>query len=123
MPARVFKVQEFRRWAKREGLTDTSLRAAAQEIENGLIDGGLGGVLIKKRVAAAGCGKRGGYGTIAAYQRSNRLAFHGFAKNEKDNISPKEQEALRKLGEHYMSFTDTGMTKLVREGLVTEVET
>jgi hypothetical protein len=66
MPARVFKVQEFRRWAKREGLTDASLREAAQEIEDGLIDAGLGGVLIKKRVAAAGRGKRGGYRTIAA---------------------------------------------------------
>jgi hypothetical protein len=57
-------------------------------------------------------------------QRGNRLVFlHGFAKNEKDNISPKEQEALRKLGEHYISFTDAGMTKLVRDGLVTEGET
>ena len=51
------------------------------------------------------------------------MFLHGFAKNEKDNISQKEQEALRKLGEHYMSFTDAGMTKLVRDGLITEVET
>ncbi len=123
MAFRVFKDYEFHRWARREGLADGSLCKAAAEIGDGLVDARLGGFLIKKRVGAAGRGKRGGYRTIVAYRQGDRLVFlYGFAKNEKDNISREEKEALRKLGDAYVAYHDAQLAKMVREGLIIEVE-
>jgi hypothetical protein len=100
---RIFKDLEFHAWTLHEGVTDVVLCGAAAEIESGLVDARLGGFLIKKRVAAPGHGKRGGYRTIAAHRQGNRLVFlHGFAKNEKDNITKKEKLALQMLGDQYM---------------------
>jgi hypothetical protein len=122
MPVRVFKVHEFHRWAKGEGLTDADLCEAATEIESGLVDARLGGFLIKKRVAAAGRGKRGGYRTILAHRQGDRLMFlHGFDKHDKENISPKEKNALHKQGDNYMAYRDAEMSKAVRDGLIIEV--
>ena len=38
---RILKTRFFHRWALRADLTDTALRTAVQEIEQGLIDGDL----------------------------------------------------------------------------------
>jgi hypothetical protein len=120
MPVRVFKDHVFHRWAKGEGLTDADLCEAVAEIEKGLIDARLGGFLVKKRVGAAGRGKRGGYRTIVAHRQGDRLVFlHGFDKHDKDNISPKEKKALHKLGDQYMSFRD--LSELVKDGSIIEV--
>ncbi len=122
MPVRVFKDYEFHCWAKDEGLTDTRLCRAAFEIENGLVDARLGGFLLKKRVGAEGRGKRGGYRTIVAHRQGDRLVFlHGFDKHDKDNITPREKQALHKLGDHYMTFRDADMSKLVQDGSIIEV--
>jgi hypothetical protein len=48
--------------------------------------------------------------------------LHGFSKNEKDNISKKEKEALDKIGAVYIRYTDAELSKLVREGLIIEVK-
>jgi len=119
---RVFKDFEFHRWAKSEGLANDRLCEAAAEIEHGLVDAKLGGFLIKKRVGAAGRGKRGAYRTIVAHRQGDRLVFlHGFSKNEKDNISRKEKKALHKLADHYMAYRDSELSMVVQEGLIIEV--
>jgi hypothetical protein len=119
---RVFKDYEFHRWAKGEGLADADLCAAAREIESGLIDARLGGFLIKKRVGAAGRGKRGGYRTILAHRQGDRLVFlHGFDKHDKDNITPKEKKALHKLADHYMTFSDDEMSEMAEDETIFEV--
>jgi hypothetical protein len=122
MPVRVFKAYDFHRWAQGEGLTDAKLWEAALEIENGLVNARLGGFLIKKRVGADGRGKRGGYRTIVAHRQGDRLVFlHGFDKNDKDNISPREKRALHKLGDYYMTFSDAALSRMVRDGAIIEV--
>jgi hypothetical protein len=108
MRLRLLKDPEFHKWAKSEGVTNAALCASANEIENGLVDARLGGFLIKKRVVAPGRGKSGSYRTIAAYRQGNRLIFlYGFSKNEKDDISKKERNALRKLGDLYIEYTES----------------
>ncbi|NNH65750.1 type II toxin-antitoxin system RelE/ParE family toxin [Rhizobium laguerreae] len=103
---------EFEDWAAEYNVTDAMLCDAAKEIEAGLVDARLGGFLLKKRVAAPGRGKRGSYRTIVGHRQGDRLIFvHGFAKNETDNITKKEKEALRKLCDVYMLADDK---KLVR---------
>jgi hypothetical protein len=123
MPARVFKDFEFHRWARRERLSDEDLRKAANEIESGLVDARLGGHLVKKRVGTGGRGKRGGYRVIVAYRQEDRMVFlYGFEKGDKDNISSKELDALRKLGDYYMSLTQATLSAAVQDGSVIEVE-
>jgi hypothetical protein len=113
MPVRVFKAYDFHRWAQGEGLTDAKLWEAALEIENGLVSARLG---------ADGRGKRGGYRTIVAHRQGDRLVFlHGFDKNDKDNISPREKRALHKLGDYYMTFSDAALSRMVRDGAIIEV--
>lgn len=122
MPIRTFKDFEFAKWARKGRVTDAMLCEAVREIEAGLIDAKIGGFLIKKRVAAPGRGKRGGYRTIVAHRRGERLFFlYGFAKNEKDNITQKERAALRALGDHYMGLSDQELTWLVAEYGLEEV--
>jgi hypothetical protein len=120
LPVRVFKDVEFHRWAK--GVTDAQLCAVADEIESGLINARLGGFLIKKRIGAFGRSKRGGFRTIAAHRQGERLVFlHGFGKSEKDDISSREEKALRKLGNEYMAYSIAELSMLVQEGLIVEV--
>jgi len=120
--ARLLKDIEFDRWARKEGVTDQMLCAAADEIERGLVDARLGGFLLKKRVAQPGRGKRGSYRTILAYRQGSRLIFlHGFAKNETDNITKKERLALLALGDEYMGYAERTITEMVAKKLLVEV--
>jgi len=50
---RIFQTKWFAKWAKKEGLSQLSLRDAVAEMEQGLIDAHLGGNVIKKRVGVA----------------------------------------------------------------------
>lgn len=65
---RIFKVRVFERLTRKTDVDDKALAKAIKEADDGLIDADLGGGLIKKRVARAGGGKRGGYRTIVAYR-------------------------------------------------------
>lgn len=122
MPVRVLKNRGFARAANKDGLTDEALRAAAAEIEAGLIDARLGGFLLKKRVGKGGRGKRGGFRVIAAYRRQDRLIFlYLFAKNERDNITDKERVALSEIGDEYMRLSTSTLDELVSKGVLTEV--
>jgi hypothetical protein len=119
---RVFKDCEFDDWAKNEDVADEKLCEAAAEVEKGLINARLGGFLIKKRVGAPGRGKRGAFRTIIAHRQGDRLIFlHGFCKNEQDNISRKEKEALHKLGDQYMEYSGDELSELVNKGLIIEI--
>jgi hypothetical protein len=123
LPVRVLKDLEFSHWAAQYNVTDAMLCGAAVEIEAGLIDARLGGFLIKKRVAAPGRGKRGGFRTILGHRQGDRLIFlHGFAKNETDNITKKEKEALRKLCDVYMLADDRTLAEMIRTRQMLEIE-
>ena len=114
---RVFKTKWFGRFARTERLSDRKLAAAVCEVEQGLHDGDLGGYLIKKRLARAGEGKRGGYRTILVYHKGNRAVFlYGFAKSDKDTLSPVELRDYQKLARIYVRFTEAEITTALRGG-------
>ncbi|WP_280173965.1 type II toxin-antitoxin system RelE/ParE family toxin [Rhizobium sullae] len=120
---RVFKDLEFDDWADEYDVTDAMLCAAAKEIEAGLVDARLGGFLLKKRVAAPGRGKRGSYRTIVGHRQADRLIFvHGFAKNEAENITKKEKEALRKLCDVYMLADDKKLAEMIEKKQILEIQ-
>lgn len=118
----VYKTRWFDRWARKEGLAESSLCAAVQEMAHGLIDADLGGGLVKKRIARPGQGKSGGYRTLVATNKGNRWVFvFGFPKNERSNIDKDEAEALKKLAAHLLSLTPQAIGKAERAGELMEV--
>ena len=120
--ARVYKTRWFTRWARREGLRDSLLCAAVEEIEDGLVEASLGGRLFKKRIAQPGRGKRGGFRTIVVLQHRRAAFFvYGFAKNARDNIRADELEALRKLAREMTSYDEKTLARVLESGAVIEV--
>lgn len=69
----VYTTRWFDRWARKQGLTTLSLCAAVCEMRAGLYDADRGGGLLKKRIARAGQGKRGGFRTLVATNKGNSL--------------------------------------------------
>jgi len=92
---RIFKNKAFNMWAEKEGLSDDALRTAIDEMERGLIDAGLGGHVMKKRVAVGSRGKRGGVRTLLA---------------------------LKHLAKELVNYSDRALTKAIQHGALIEVE-
>ena len=119
---RVVKTKWFARFARKEDISDKKLSDAVREAEKGLIDGELGGGLIKKRVARAGKGKGGGYRTIIVYRAGTLSVFvYGFPKSAKANLSAGELDAYQKLAQIYLSLSDADMAKALSAGELEEV--
>lgn len=120
---RVFLIKTFKKWSRKNHLTDQQLASSVEEIERGLIDAELGGNLIKKRVARSGQGKSGGYRTIIAYMKGEKAFFlYGFAKNERDNIDDDELRALQLIGSLLLSYEDEKIDHLIDQGELFEIE-
>lgn len=118
----ILKRKEFARWQAKEKLPDAALCQAAQEMENGLIDADLGGLLFKKRVARLGSGKSGSYRTLLSAKIDNRYVFlHGFAKSAKANISQNEKKALQFIGKLFLEFSRQQLEKALKSGVLVEV--
>lgn len=118
-----FKTKVFAKWADGEGLADELLASAVAEMEQGLIDAHLGGLVVKKRVALPGRGKRGGARTLVAFRQGDKAFFvYGFAKNERANVSDKELQALKMLAKELMNYTTAALTKAMKAGELIEVE-
>ncbi len=95
----------------------------AHEVEAGLVDANLGRGLYKKRLAAKGRGKRGGYRTLLAFRAAYRIIFlYGFAKNEREDIGLKEREVFKKLAEYYLHIDDGKLKILVKNGELVEIK-
>ena len=107
---------------RKTALTDEALCAAVREMIQGLIDGDLGGGVVKKRVGLAGRGTRGGARTLVATNRGNRWFFvFGFEKNERANISAEEKEALQGIAQDLLSRTGTELDVAAQDGSLQEI--
>ena len=120
---RLFKTRYFARFARQESILDETLAKAIRDAEAGLIAAELGGGLIKLRVARPGRGKSGGYRTLIAYSRGQRAVFLlGFAKNERDNIDPKQLADLKAAATDILSQNDHALDAQIEEGRLQEVD-
>ena len=119
----VLMTKTFARFARKAGLADVSLAKAAAEVAAGEFDADLGGHVYKQRVARAGGGKSGGFRTIILLKVGGHSFFaHGFAKNEKANLTAKELKALRKLAEVLLALSDADIDKGITAGEFVKVE-
>jgi len=108
--------KSFSRLAKREGVTDESLKDAVDRAEKGTVDADLGGGLIKQRVARPNKGRSGGFRTIIAYRRGKRAVFlHMFAKSKRANMKSDELEILKDLATQLDKLSDADLDRLVAE--------
>ena len=119
----VLMTKTFARFARKSGLTDVSLAKAAAEVAAGEFDADLGGHVYKQRVARSGGGKSGGFRTIILFKVGGHSFFaHGFAKNEKANVTAKELKALKKLAELLLALSDGDIDKGIAAGEFVKVE-
>jgi hypothetical protein len=119
---RIFSTRWFARYARKEGISDDSLREAIERAGRGLVDANLGGHLIKQRVARQGRGRSGGYRVLIAFSAGRRSVFlYGFAKNKRGNIDPVELADLKFLAERLLNFTASEMETALRQGELNEV--
>lgn len=117
-----FQAQGFCAWQAAHRLSDEVLCKAVDEMCRGLVDASLGGELFKKRVAAHGAGKRGGYRTLLSARIGNRCVFlHGFAKSDKANITLEEQKALRFAGKVFLDLSPLALCRASQAGVLMEV--
>jgi hypothetical protein len=120
---RVLKTRGFVRFARAEGIGDNALAKAIHQAEAGLIDAGLGAGLIKLRVARAGQGKRGGYRTLVAYRSGTRAVFlFGFAKSERENVSPGQLEDLKAAAGDILRRSEKDLSDDIATGRLQEVD-
>jgi len=118
----VYKTREFSRFARKAGLGSTELLEAAKAVASGRWDADLGGGVFKQRIARKGGGKSGGFRTIVLFRVGGHSFFvHGFAKNEKANISPRELRALKKLADTFLGLDAAALERASAAGEIAEV--
>ena len=118
----VFKTRWLARFARRERIADSSLIAAIERAERGLIDADLGDGLIKQRVARAGQGRSGGYRVLIAWRAGRRsVCLFGFAKNERDNIDPRQLLSLRQIAKGWLTANAATIALALEDGALQEV--
>lgn len=119
---RIFKTRYFNRWLRKTELTDESLCKAVAEMERGLVDADLGGGVVKKRVALAGRGKRGGARTLVVTNRGDRWFFvYGFEKSVRANILAEDLEGLREIAKQLLDRTSAQLDQAVGNGSLQEI--
>ena len=118
---KIYKTRPFMKWAKKEGISDQDLRSVIGDMEKGQIVASLGGRLYKQRVAL-GKGKRGGARVIVAFVADDRSFFiYGFSKNETENITPKELDALKAFAKQLLLYSETQIKEAIKVGELYEI--
>lgn len=121
--SRIFNTAWFKRFARKNNITNTVLKKAISDAEKGIIDADLGGGVIKQRIARSGQGKSGGYRTIILFKKEDKAFFmYGFAKNDLDNLSQNEVKEYKKAAKIYLNMTDEQINSVIAEGEFTEVK-
>jgi len=120
---RIFKTKEFGKLALKESLTDQQLMLAVDEMESGLIDADLGSHLYKKRIAQGNKVKSGSFRTLLAFKTGTKTFFlYCYAKNERDNITSKEKQALKIISKQYLKFSNEQLIHAIKTGVLIEIE-
>ena len=75
------------------------------------------------RIAREGGGKSGGFRTIILLKVGGHSFFvHGFAKNQKANVTPRELKALKVLAASFLGFDAEALEKASGAGEIEEVK-
>ena len=72
-----YKLKEFAKWAKKEGISDQALAAVVSEMTRGLLGDRLGAHIYKKRIKLEGRGKSGVARAIVLFRDKDVTLFAG----------------------------------------------
>lgn len=115
--------KHFSKWISKQKFSDNELETALSELQAGHFEASLGGYLYKKRVRFEGQGKSGSGRTIICYKKEDRAIFiHGFAKNERANLSPKELRVFKEFSQVIMKLSTSELKVAIENGDFIEVE-
>ena len=115
--------KHFLKWVSKQKIPEKYLETALSQLEAGHFEANLGGYLYKKRVRFEGQGKSGSGRTIICYKKKDRAIFiHGFAKNEKENLSPKELRILKEFSQIIMKLSANEIQVAIENGDFIEVK-
>ncbi|NEW90636.1 type II toxin-antitoxin system RelE/ParE family toxin [Rhodopseudomonas sp. BR0M22] len=118
----VYQTKEFAKFARKAKLDSADLLVAAADVAEGRWDASLGGGVFKQRIGRKGGGKSGGFRTIIVCRMGAHSFFvHGFAKNQKANISAKELDALKKLATVLLALDVEALETAIAAGEISEV--
>ncbi|MDR2177007.1 MAG: type II toxin-antitoxin system RelE/ParE family toxin [Treponema sp.] len=120
---RIFKNTWFTRFARKEGIEDSELKAIVNDVlEAGQAEAGLGGGVYKVRVARSGEGKSGGYRVIVFFKSQFRTFFvYGFEKSVRANINQAEERGFKRDAKDDFSLTDVEISARISKGTLIEV--
>jgi hypothetical protein len=121
---RIFKTKPFNKIVTKDiEISDEALKIAAKEMNNGLFDANLGGNIFKKRIAIDGRGKSSGARTIVCFKKYDKIFFlYAFAKNDRDNITDFEADALKKRAQYLMKLSDDKIKIAIQKGEILEIK-
>jgi hypothetical protein len=123
MTTRIYITKGVRKWAKKHNLLEADLINSIREMEAGLISARLGGNIYKQRIAVRGRGKSGGARTIIAAHFGFRAIFlYGFEKNQRTNIKPEEEEALKVIAHDLLNLNDKEIDARVNKGSLWRIQ-
>ena len=115
--------KQFAKWASKQKIPENELASALSEIQAGIFEASLGGHVYKKRIRFEGQGKSGSGRTIVCYKRNDIAIFvHGFAKNDKDNLSPRELYTFKEFAKILLSLSQDGISIAIENGDFIEVK-
>ena len=115
--------KQFAKWASKQKIPENELASALSEVQSGIFEANLGGHIYKKRIRFEGQGKSGSGRTIICYKRSDRAIFvHGFAKNDKDNLSSRELHTFKEFAKILLELSQDGLAIAIENGDFIEVK-
>lgn len=118
----IYKNAWFKKFARKQKITNSVLKRTIEDIENGMIDVDLGGNVIKQRIARPNQGKSGGYRTIIIFKKGDKSFFvYGFAKSQRNNIEEDELKVFKEMAKTILSLSDKEIEKAINDNLFTEV--
>jgi hypothetical protein len=107
---------------RKESISHSDLLTAVKRAEDGLVDADLGGGIIKQRIPRNNEGRSGGFRSILVFRSGERAFFiHGFAKNDRENISKSELKALKLLAQELLSLTEAQLESATQQGKLLEI--
>ena len=119
---KILKTKLFHQWTRKVGLSNKNLKAAIEEIVQGLYEARLGGVLYKKRIGIKGGGKRSGIRTIIAFKKNDKAFFvYGYSKNNKGNINEEEKRVYKELAILLFSYSNKELAYAIKNKKLIEV--
>ena len=115
--------KKFSKWISKQRIPKKELLIALKELKENNFEANLGGNLFKKRIRFEGKGKSGSGRTIICYKKDDRAIFiHGFAKNEKSNLSSKELMVLKEFSKILLSLSEKQISIAIKNGDFREVK-